>query len=47
MIRIFLAAVTAGVVLAAGGALYLGAFPPTPVSHHVERTMPNDQFKAQ
>lgn len=47
MIRIFLAAVTAGVVLAAGGALYLGAFPPNPVAHHIERTVPNDQFKTQ
>jgi len=47
MIRIFLAAVTAGVVLVAAGVLYLGAFPPQPAPHHVERTVPNDQFKVQ
>ncbi len=46
MIRIFLAAVTAGIVLVGGGVLYLGAFPPSPAAHHVERTVPNDQFKA-
>ena len=44
MVRIFLAAATLGLVLVAGGMLYLGAFPPKPLVHHVERTVPNTQF---
>jgi hypothetical protein len=44
MVRIFLAAATLGLLLVAGGVLYLGAFPPTPLMHHVEHTVPNTQF---
>jgi len=47
MIRVFLIVLAAGLVAALVAVLYLGAFPPKPVEHHVERTMPNDQFKPQ
>ncbi len=45
MIRIFLIVVAAGIVAVGIAVLYLGAFPPNPAAHHVERTVPNDQFK--
>jgi hypothetical protein len=44
MIRIFLAVVAAGVVILVGGALMLGAFPPAPQPHPVEKVVPNDKF---
>lgn len=47
MIRVFLVVLAAGLVTALVVALYVGAFPPKPVEHHVERTVPNDQFKGQ
>ncbi|MEA2777600.1 MAG: hypothetical protein QOF90_3006, partial [Acetobacteraceae bacterium] len=36
--------VLAGLVAIAGGLLMLGAFPPTPQPHPVEKVVPNDKF---
>ncbi len=44
MIRIFLAVVAAGLIILIGGVLMLGAFPPTPQPHAVEKVVPNDKF---
>ncbi|HVC59286.1 MAG TPA: hypothetical protein VND19_02835 [Acetobacteraceae bacterium] len=44
MIRVFLFVVALGVVLLAGGVVYLGMFPPNVVQHPVEKTLPNDKF---
>jgi hypothetical protein len=44
MIRIFLAVIAAGLLILMVGLLMLGAFPPTPQSHPVERVVPNDKF---
>ena len=44
MIRIFLFVVAAGLVLMAIGVVMLGAFPPTPQPHAVEKVVPNDKF---
>lgn len=46
MARVFMIVVAGGLVLLAGGAAYLGAFPPNPASHQVEKTLPNDGFHA-
>ncbi len=44
MARVFLIVLAGGLALLAGGVVYLGAFPPVPTSHQVERTLPNDGF---
>ncbi len=44
MIRIFLAVVAAGLIILGGAVLLLGAFPPTPQPHPVEKVLPNDKF---
>ena len=44
IIRIFLFVVLAGLVALIGGALMLGAFPPTPAPQAVEKVVPNDKF---
>jgi hypothetical protein len=44
MIRIFLAVIAAGLLILMVGLLMLGAFPPTPQPHPVERVVPNDKF---
>jgi hypothetical protein len=44
MIRIFLAVVAAGLIVLMGGLLMLGAFPPSPQPHAVEKVVPNDKF---
>jgi hypothetical protein len=44
MIRIFLAVIAAGLIILVGGILMLGAFPPTPQPHPVEKVVPNDKF---
>ena len=46
VIRIFLFVVLAGLVALIGGALVLGAFPPTPAPQAVEKVVPNDKFGA-
>jgi hypothetical protein len=46
MSRMFLIVLAAVVVVAAIVGLVVGAFPPTPAEHHVEHTVPNDQFKS-
>ena len=43
-IRIFLFVVAAGLLLMAIGVVMLGAFPPTPQPHAVEKVVPNDRF---
>jgi hypothetical protein len=45
MIRVFLFVLALGVVLLAGGVVYLGMFPPNPAPHAVEKTLPNDKFQ--
>jgi hypothetical protein len=45
MSRIFLIVFASGVVVIALAAGFLGAFPPTPVQHHVEYTVPNAKIK--
>ena len=47
MIRFFLIVLAAGVVLALLGLVYLGAFPPHPVPHHVMTVLPNGGFKTK
>ena len=47
MTRIVLIVVALGLLVAAGGFLYLGAFPPEPKTQPVEKTIPNDQFRAR
>ncbi len=47
MARVFVIAAAGGLaLLAVGGVVYLGAFPPTPVSHSVQKVLPNDSFRA-
>ena len=45
MTRIFLIVVVAGVLRLSVGALILGAFPPNPSPHQVEKVLPNDRFQ--
>ena len=45
MIRVFLIVVALGVLLLAGGMVYLGMFPPNVPQHVVEKTLPNDKFQ--
>ncbi len=44
MARVFMIVVAGGLALVIGGVVYLGAFPPTPAAHPVERTLPNADF---
>ena len=44
MLRIFLIVVTVGVLLGLGALLYIGAFPPNPLVHQVEKTLPADHL---
>ena len=44
MVRIFLAVVAAGFVIAAAGVVMLGLHPPSPQTHTVEKVVPNDKF---
>jgi hypothetical protein len=46
MIRVFLIVLALGVLLLAGGMVYVGLFPPNPPSHTVDKTLPNDKFQA-
>ncbi|HUB14428.1 MAG TPA: hypothetical protein VMB34_20930 [Acetobacteraceae bacterium] len=47
MIRVFLVVVALGVLLLAGGMVYLGMFPPNPAQHAVEKTVPIDKVQTQ
>ena len=46
MFRIFLAVIGAGLIILVGGSLILGAFPPNPQPHPVEKVVPNDKFNS-
>ena len=46
MSRFFMIIVAGGLVVLVGGFVALGAFPPTPSSHQVEKTLSNDAFHA-
>jgi hypothetical protein len=46
MIRIFLIVVLAGLVILGAAAVFLGAYPPNPTPHPVEKTLPNDKFQS-
>jgi hypothetical protein len=45
MIRVFLFVIAIGVVLLACGVVYLGMFPPSPPTHAVQTTIPNDKIQ--
>jgi hypothetical protein len=45
MTRIFLIVVAAGVIVLGAAVIFLGAFPPNPAPHPVERVLPNDKFQ--
>ncbi|HEX3401967.1 MAG TPA: hypothetical protein VHT74_16735 [Acetobacteraceae bacterium] len=45
MIRIFLIVVMAGLVILGATVVFLGAFPPNPSPHPVEKVLPNDKFQ--
>ena len=47
MIRVFFSVLGTGVLLALLGLLYLGAFPPTPATHHVQTVIPNGRFQTR
>ncbi|MEO9189055.1 MAG: hypothetical protein ABI224_03500 [Acetobacteraceae bacterium] len=46
MSRVFMIVVAGGLVVLVGGFVALGTFPPTPSTHQVEKTLPNDGFHA-
>lgn len=46
MARVFMIVLGGGIILLAGGVVYLGAFPPSPASHQVEKVISNATFKA-
>ncbi len=45
--RILLIVLAVIVVLAGGGFVYLGMFPPDPQTREVTRTLPNDRFQGR
>jgi hypothetical protein len=45
MRRLFLIVVLLGLLAAAGGVMFLGAFPPEPQPRQIEKVLPNDQFQ--
>jgi hypothetical protein len=45
MSRIFLLVVAIGLAVIVVGVLVLGAFPPEPNPHPVQRVLPNDKFQ--
>jgi len=47
MSRMFLIVLAAGLIVVVLAALLLATFPPTPMEHHVERTVPTSQIKGQ
>ena len=46
MIRIFLVVVAAGLVIIGATVVFLGAYPPNPSPHPVEKVLPNDKFQS-
>ncbi len=46
MSRIFLLVVAIGLAVIVVGVLVLGAFPPEPNPHPVQRVLPNDKFQS-
>ena len=46
MIRMFLFVVLAGLVVLGAAMVILGAFPPNPTTHPVEKVLPNDKFQS-
>lgn len=46
MTRIFLIVVAAGLVVLAAAVVILGSYPPNPVTHPVEKVLPNDKFQS-
>ena len=45
MARVFVIVVAGGLATLAAGMVYLGAFPPNPASHAVEKVLPNESFR--
>ncbi len=46
MIRIFFIVVAAGLVVLGVAVVMLGAYPPNPTPHSVEKVLPNDKFQS-
>ncbi len=46
MIRILLIVLAAGLVVIGVAVVMLGAYPPNPTSHSVEKVLPNDKFQS-
>ena len=44
MVRIFLIVIAAGLIILGVAVLMLGAYPPNPATHPVEKVLPNDKF---
>ncbi len=47
MARILMFVLAGGLVAAAGGIVYLGAFPPSPAAHEIQKVLPNDAFRTR
>ncbi len=47
MSRIFLLVVAVGLVVVAVAILAIGAFPPNPDPHPVQKVLPNDKFQTR
>ncbi len=45
MSRIFLIVVAIGLVVVVAAVLVIGAFPPNPAPHPVQKVLPNDKFQ--
>ena len=45
MFRVMLVVLALFLVIAAGGIMVLGTFPPKPNTQQVERVLPNDKFR--
>lgn len=46
MNRFFLLVVAIGLLVIGAAVFVLGAFPPTPVPHPVQKVLPNDRFQS-
>jgi hypothetical protein len=45
MARLFIVVVLLGVFIGAVGLVVLGAFPPEPHTHQIQKVLPNDRFQ--
>jgi hypothetical protein len=47
MPRVFMIVVAGGLAALGACFVYLGAFPPNPAPHSIEKVLPNDSFRAR